>query len=1125
VVAVSLKSWGPYGGVVFGCDGHGFTLRGSDTGIDAHHSDYVYIHQNQVEVHDEGAGFAMGISVMECKAPIIDDNVVKIASENDPVEQGIGIDVFDCAPSPYGGGAEVTSNTVDVHATCVGEGINVDDSPKALVYDNDVDVTVMGSTLAWGIKLTGDSELSQITWNNVTVHVEGDVAGAGFGIKVLGADRVTVAHNAVDVYVSIRSGCLGGNLAVGILMLDSWKSAVNNNTVTVLGEGDADSHVGDAAVEGGIAALDLTADQLAALEDVIAAPTGKGSIALSLAGGLVLGIIAIDCDNVDVTGNGVNADADIVLRASAADSIAIGGGAVLSVGITALCGTAPLVAGNGVTVDADSDIHVLALHEVTDGAAIGLGGGLAAGLGIVVGFGYPDGHGRVAVVSSNQVEAHGDVVALVEAKNVINPSAGSVDDSVVGKLQSEVLSVVYDIITDSVENEEVDVQISGNPMSLWSLSAGGALGLGIGITTLWSPAAQITGNDPVIGAGTVDVTISAWDEINVDTAVSLAGGLALGIGVLDAWCTPTNVSANNNVSGSGDTNVDASAAEISNPDLSLALAAAGGGGVGLGVLVIGGLSQTEAAAEVEEQDIPTPGAVVAQNIVAGEGNSTVVTQAINRDPHTGAVALGSALAAGKGIVVVGVMFPVIMGNGVTALADACANTYAAAISTVDPLAMGSSAAIAVGIIASGSCYAQITDNTVTAYGDADGMTTAIEQMVMDQLIAEADGTSKGVGIGIIVANSNFTRVSRNHSTGDGTATAIVNADQREPLDEAWAWALGIGIGKGIVVAHVFKAWVQESNTFIGNGHATVDASAAGDWAHAAGLGLALGIDECAIDGGYVAFNYNDMPMLGGSTGSGPVTVIDLGLLAVFEGHVDARYQWWGSESGPTTGAMVFVPPFGQPMVAAAVCYTEYVPWLWAEHAWSLDTHIGKYGKYICLDESRNYFSTPITLAAHADEWTEIVALSGITGGVDAPVSWDAQAEAWEVATTLEPLTGYYTVVDDPACLILLASIEDSMPTKQLSEGWNLIGPNPLFCRKGIDVGDAISPVARADGYAGFSLVISCGPNQPNWSYTLLDWRNGQSGKPMRTGKGYWVRMNSDEILSGVGFTPIGLYPD
>jgi hypothetical protein len=1142
-------TWGPMGGVVFGCDGHGFTLKGSDTGIYAYESDYVYIHQNRVIASDEC--FAVGISVETCKAPVIDDNLVEVGCDTNPrcLEHGVGIDLLDCMESPYGDGAQVTNNTVSVYASHRAEGINVDHCGKALVHANFVTADAWGDCLAWGIKLSGESHLSQITWNDVDVDVHGNTLGAGFGIKVLDSDLVTVANNSpVNVYVSVRSGCLGGNLAVGILLCDSYKSDVVDNLVQVQGEGVADDVV-DGVNSGGIAALAEDGVDLTDLQEAMVDVTGKG-IDLSLAAGLVVGIIGIDAGYVDVMRNNVTADADLIVGAEAVDCLAIGGGAVLSLGITALCSMAPQITTNIVLADADADIHARATDVIVPGFAVGLGAGLAAGLGILVAGCMPDPvHGVSATVSGNQVNACGEVEALVEAMQRMEVDADAAGESVLERLDSDVISVVYDVVTNSVDNEEVDVQLRANPSGSVAIAAGGALGLGIGITALMSFGAQITGNNPVVGEGKVDVKIYAWDEVPAqEVAASLGGGLGLGIGILDAWSAPTNV-AGNNARGNGDAVVDAAAVEVPVVFASdVAIAAACGDGIGLGIVVVGGFSLFEAEAldaQLEAEDeidgerryqVPDTQAWVVQNTVEGAGNSGLVTQAINRVPHTYAMALGNALAVGKGIVVVGMLAPVIAGNTcVTATANADATVYAAAISTVDPMAVGDSDAIAVGIVVASSPGAQITDNHVTAYACANGMTTAVEQMVMGDVIAVADGVSTGVGIGIMVANSSYSMVSRNYSEGDGTANVKAIAEQYEPLDEAWAWAVGLGIGKGIAVTCLHKAWVQESNTFIGNGHACVYAQAMGDLAHAAALGLALGVDECAVGVGYVAFNYNDMPMLGGSTGTGPVLVIDLGMLALMAGHIDARYQWWASLSGPTTepvsdpfdlpAPFEYNDPFGQPLVSCAVGYPQHVPWLWGVHEPQLEDHIGKYGKYICVDPSWNGLSIPIALASHADEWSEILALSGITGGISAPMRYDNASGLYEVATQLVPLEGYTTIVDQPMCLILLASTESSMPTLDLAEGWNLIGPNPRYCCCGIDVGDAMTSVAYADGGAGFSHVISNLPTQRNWSYTLMQWRDNDEGPMMRIGKAYWVWMNSAETLAGFGFTPIGLYPD
>jgi hypothetical protein len=522
-------------------------------------------------------------------------------------------------------------------------------------------------------------------------------------------------------------------------------------------------------------------------------------------------------------------------------------------------------------------------------------------MGIVVAFCPPDViHQLVPVIADNSVEAYGEVEALFEALAGLRSSESS--DSAISVIDSDVLQVVYDVVTETADSEEVGVNVQGNPEALLiSVADGASIGVGVGITALMSDGAQIFNNNPVIGMGTVDVDVYVVEFLDADTAVSAGRGIGLGIGILSAYCIPVEIFDNTDVQGTGMADVNAGAAEIIGASSTAAVAESCAAGIGAGIIVIGPLSRVDAEEASPECFQPTTAFVISNEVVQALGNVNVIAQAMDRVPDGDALAYGAALGVGLGIVVDKSWCPIIAENVVDAQGMGYADVYATAISTVDPYAIGVGGGIAVGIAAIMSPGAEIVDNIVNAYGYASGEVDSIEFMIMPAEIAISFGTTIGVGMGILIATSPFANVSDNTATAIGDADVDVTAEQLEPLEEAWSWAFAVGMGKGIVIFWQGCACVKESNVFEAGANVNVMGEAIGDFAHPCQLGAAIAIDAVIIAVPHgVAFNYNDMPGAVMSTlmvNGIPLPTMDWGMLALVS-DVDARYNWWGDPTGP-----------------------------------------------------------------------------------------------------------------------------------------------------------------------------------------------------------------------------------
>jgi len=239
--------------------------------------------------------------------------------------------------------------------------------------------------------------------------------------------------------------------------------------------------------------------------------------------------------------------------------------------------------------------------------------------------------------------------------------------------------------------------------------------------------------------------------------------------------------------------------------------------------------------------------------------------------------------------------------------------------------------------------------------------------------------------------------------------------------------------------------------------------------------------------------------------------------------VDARYNWWGSATGPTytaaTGASVTVsnPGGTGDNITDRVTYYE---WLYKPIADVIADNAAYYTRAVNLSVGWNTLSTPIILDASGDTVDEIVDATKMTIAYwydtnDA----DSDGTYWEQVTTgykLEPCDAIYIKMNTADTALLKYNATDlSTPTKDLYAGWNLIGLANLETKH---VDDAVQSVANTPtNLPGYSQVISPSMNSSDWTYS-----SGQSytDQDMLVGEGYWIYMQNDCTLAGFTITPI-----
>jgi len=582
-------------------------------------------------------------------------------------------------------------------------------------------------------------------------------------------------------------------------------------------------------------------------------------------------------------------------------------------------------------------------------------------------------------------------------------------------------------------------------------------------------------------------------------------------------------------------------------------------------------------------------ALVSLNSVNVLGDSHLTVEAYQLVPDDNAYAQGLSIGIGVGITVCGLAFPEITNNPsvqqVTVVNDqyvlsplaaditgkvqgvGCANATvnASSVQSDDPQAVGVAVALGAGIAAVWCTDPTITGNCnfhsvveemgtpshpagpwVTGNATAVGTTNADEDalLLIHAQSSYAFGASVAAGIGILVLGCDAGDVEYNHATGgtdvdNVSCTVNVSSYEESVLDSATSEALGLSLADGILLADLMDmqytrcdsdvTQIGPSNTFESGADITVVVSASADYTTVLPLGAAAGIDALIFDVENVVFNYNDMPGDLISSAVGPAVAFDAGMLVVFATYVDARYNWWGDKTGPSGYGFGGGHGSGQALYAYAAP-VDFQPWLADIHEWCIDAHVGKFGKAISYSACWNTFSVPIALDTDYDTWGEFRALNTDFAS-KAPLAVYYDGSAWQPVASgysLKPLDGIKVYISDATYVFILAATGDSMGStyRTLRDGWNLVGPNPVFCHSSIDARDFVSSIVRTDG-TGFSQLISQGGSQVNWSYTLGDWiSNGTNNPDLLIGKAYWVWLNTDGLqLAGFGFTPLGLYPD
>jgi hypothetical protein len=256
-------------------------------------------------------------------------------------------------------------------------------------------------------------------------------------------------------------------------------------------------------------------------------------------------------------------------------------------------------------------------------------------------------------------------------------------------------------------------------------------------------------------------------------------------------------------------------------------------------------------------------------------------------------------------------------------------------------------------------------------------------------------------------------------------------------------------------------------------------------------------------------------------GNANVMEFDAGLYKVGWDDLDAQFNWWNHETGPSG----FGPGWGEPVLWCMGGPVYYVPWLYVEHNNVLDEQLGKFGFYVHMCKGLNTLSTPIALNPDTRRWEDIVTLSNLLGQTKFVDRWNAETQLWESVgpnDTLDPLEAWYIYMfEECHSVILLVNVDEghpyAMPTRDLPAKWSLIAVNPIFPEDGMWTDEALISLKQTPmGLPGLAQVVSpvvrC---QEAWH-----WVPGMDGEWMEICRGYWVWMENPDTMVGFGFTPL-----
>jgi len=244
--------------------------------------------------------------------------------------------------------------------------------------------------------------------------------------------------------------------------------------------------------------------------------------------------------------------------------------------------------------------------------------------------------------------------------------------------------------------------------------------------------------------------------------------------------------------------------------------------------------------------------------------------------------------------------------------------------------------------------------------------------------------------------------------------------------------------------------------------------------------------------------------------------------------VNARYNWWGHETGPDHDGLnlggqgdavsddVCIGPWlhrpHEQFVSGAPCYAGSV--LLASEATQVTVN-----NVTSYQGGWNSFSTPIALDSSANTVSKLLALTTGSGlFIERAQRFDPASQEWVAIImgnqlagadyTIRPGEGFFIQVRTAGSIPILVRTDATVPPgRDLVAGWNLVGLSSLQAET----------VATALSGVDYSRVLS--PRPPNSEAWIVP-PDGADDRFMKVGEAYWVSVGQPGILSGMTTTPV-----
>lgn len=245
----------------------------------------------------------------------------------------------------------------------------------------------------------------------------------------------------------------------------------------------------------------------------------------------------------------------------------------------------------------------------------------------------------------------------------------------------------------------------------------------------------------------------------------------------------------------------------------------------------------------------------------------------------------------------------------------------------------------------------------------------------------------------------------------------------------------------------------------------------------------------------------------------------IGLSNQSGGPIDARFNWWGHNTGPVV----------QGLGDSVEGEVSFEPWLSKDHETVLQQNIGFLGFSYQLPVGWSTFSVPIAVEnsqVFAQEgefgWTGLIEDhgEGVIAYKFVPESEEGPWEQVVFGTMLHPMEAVYIRSEVAHPAILNASSNQHISSRVLEPGWNLVGTTAQLGH---------SPLVEEQSAPGLELALLSlsgftQVHNPPINQHQFDWIIGSLGsfEEVMVGEGFWVFRQESAVLPGIGSTPLSL---